>query len=477
MDRAIPEGLIQPAARTTEKSAKRKKAKTETAAAKPAAPKSVPADAIAQPHAAKAVAQKRLAPQDLLPKFRLAREGDKRSTRERIAVLTVPNLKAEQVTMQQRIPQGFPAVAEVPAARPPSEELEAELRIPRLARTDKAVAISRPELLVEVVIEEERTPSAPPQIAAAPAPGDVFAPRSADLATRLDPVPPVKGTPRVSDPDVVADAPVVDVRSDTFGPALTSGTLPLHAAVWRDNERLVAPQPGGVNDYALPRLTPVMIEPSSRGADELMPVASFARLSSELPAAPRPSDVSLTVVSKSGLRGMRKSPVDLLGLNDESRPAAQKCLANAIYFESRGEPISGQIAVAQVILNRAFSGFYPRDVCGVVYQNAERHLSCQFTFACDGKADAVRDNDAWGRADRIARDMLDGRLWIEDVGKSTHYHANWVAPAWTNFMRVKVEIGVHTFYRPRAWGDGARAPGWGEDALSALTPVSGPMPW
>jgi spore germination cell wall hydrolase CwlJ-like protein len=86
----------------------------------------------------------------------------------------------------------------------------------------------------------------------------------------------------------------------------------------------------------------------------------------------------------------------------------------------------------------------------------------------------VRDTAAWGRAERIARDMLDGRLWIEDVGKSTHYHAHWVAPGWTSAMKTKIEIGVHTFYRPRAWGDGSRAPGWGDDV--ALRPVS-VAPW
>jgi spore germination cell wall hydrolase CwlJ-like protein len=64
----------------------------------------------------------------------------------------------------------------------------------------------------------------------------------------------------------------------------------------------------------------------------------------------------------------------------------QRCLAEAVYFEARSEPEAGQAAVAQVVLNRVRSGLYPTSVCGVVYQNRHRHLACQFTFACEGKA-------------------------------------------------------------------------------------------
>jgi len=74
------------------------------------------------------------------------------------------------------------------------------------------------------------------------------------------------------------------------------------------------------------------------------------------------------------------SPAERLHLTGAARVKAERCLANAIYFESRSEPVRGQMAVAQVVVNRAFSGFYPEDICGVVYQNASRHLACQFTF-------------------------------------------------------------------------------------------------
>src|SRR5215475_10421449 len=82
-----------------------------------------------------------------------------------------------------------------------------------------------------------------------------------------------------------------------------------------------------------------------------------------------------------------QTPAERLGLFDEkSRAKSEKCLAEAVYFEARGEAVRGQIAVAQVILNRAFSGKYPDTVCGVVYQNKHRYNACQFSFACDGHA-------------------------------------------------------------------------------------------
>jgi spore germination cell wall hydrolase CwlJ-like protein len=161
-----------------------------------------------------------------------------------------------------------------------------------------------------------------------------------------------------------------------------------------------------------------------------------------------------------------KTPAERLGLDTKGRAKAEKCLANAIYFEARGEQVRGQIAVAQVVMNRVFSGYYPGDVCGVVYQDSHRHLACQFTFACDGVKDRIDELEAWVRAREIARDTLDGRFWLADVGKATHYHAYWVHPVWIREMRKLDRIGVHTFYRPRNWGDGAAAPVWGDRATT-----------
>jgi hypothetical protein len=161
------------------------------------------------------------------------------------------------------------------------------------------------------------------------------------------------------------------------------------------------------------------------------------------------------------------TPAERLGLDEASRIKSETCLAEAIYFEARGEAVRGQMAVAQVVLNRAFSGKYPNTVCGVVYQNAHRRLHCQFTFACDGIPDIVREPDMWERAKTIAAEMLDGKLWLPEVGKATHYHAHWVHPGWVREMTKMHRLGVHTFYRPRAWGDGLDAPEWGDEASTA----------
>jgi spore germination cell wall hydrolase CwlJ-like protein len=163
-----------------------------------------------------------------------------------------------------------------------------------------------------------------------------------------------------------------------------------------------------------------------------------------------------------------KTPAERLGLFDQkTRAKSEKCLAEAVYFEARGEAVRGQIAVAQVVMNRTFSGFYPTTVCGVVYQNKHRHYACQFTFACDNVADVVREPEMWDRAKKIAKAVLDGQLWLPEVGKSTHYHAYWVRPSWVHEMKKMYKFGVHTFYRPRAWGDGSDAPSWGTPAKTA----------
>jgi spore germination cell wall hydrolase CwlJ-like protein len=185
----------------------------------------------------------------------------------------------------------------------------------------------------------------------------------------------------------------------------------------------------------------------------------------------KPADAGVSVAGKGEVTGEGhhpKSPAQRLGLDDKAQVKAEKCLANAIYFEARGEPVRGQMAVAQVVMNRVFSGYYPSDVCGVVYQNANRHLACQFTFACDGHSKVVREPDAYDRAERIAKETLEGRLWLSDIGKATHYHAYWVHPRWVREMHKLYRIGVHTFYRPRVWGNGHDAPSWGSAQETAL---------
>jgi len=73
----------------------------------------------------------------------------------------------------------------------------------------------------------------------------------------------------------------------------------------------------------------------------------------------------------------------------------------------------------------------------------------------------------WERAKKIAKAMLDGQIWLPEVGKSTHYHAYYVHPSWVAEMNKMYKFGVHTFYRPKAWGDGSEAPSWGTPSQTA----------
>lgn len=196
---------------------------------------------------------------------------------------------------------------------------------------------------------------------------------------------------------------------------------------------------------------------------------AFALVSNDPDAEPDGEGASIAAKGQVTGEGRRpRTPAEHLGLSGKGRAKAEKCIADAIYFEARSEPVRGQIAVAQVVLNRALSGFYPNDVCGVVYQNAHRHLACQFTFACDGIRDVVTETDHWSRAKTISTDILDGKLWLPDIGKATHYHASYVRPYWVRSMRKHEKIGLHTFYRPREWGNGADAPSFETTGSTAV---------
>jgi hypothetical protein len=207
--------------------------------------------------------------------------------------------------------------------------------------------------------------------------------------------------------------------------------------------------PSGLQGWA-PGAEPILIAPSEPPG---MRLASL-----ESPGDAGADDI---VAGKDNSRLL--SPAQQLGLQGKPRALAEKCLADAVYFEARGEVEKGQEAVAQVVMNRVFSGVYPHDVCGVVYQNAGRHLACQFTFACEGKdLNKIDEPDMWEQAKRISKDTLDGKIWLTEVGHATHYHAYWVHPSWVHEMARLYHLGVHTFYRPLNWGNGDDEPVWGK---------------
>jgi hypothetical protein len=126
----------------------------------------------------------------------------------------------------------------------------------------------------------------------------------------------------------------------------------------------------------------------------------------------------------------------------------RRCLAIAIYFEARGEPVSGQVAVGQVIMNRVRSPLFPETICGVVYQG-QMQKGCQFSFTCDGKTDTPRNDEQWAQAQDISKKITAGELWLPEVGYSTYYHANYVNPYWAGSMSKIDKIGRHIFYKKR----------------------------
>jgi spore germination cell wall hydrolase CwlJ-like protein len=130
----------------------------------------------------------------------------------------------------------------------------------------------------------------------------------------------------------------------------------------------------------------------------------------------------------------------------------QRCLASAIYFEARGEPVKGQAAVAQVILNRVRNPAYPKSICGVVYQNMTWRNRCQFSFACDRIKDRITSPKHYEIAEEVALAVTSGRIWLPEVGSSTHYYADYVSPRWARTMDLMNRIGRHLFYRTRGGG-------------------------
>jgi hypothetical protein len=118
-----------------------------------------------------------------------------------------------------------------------------------------------------------------------------------------------------------------------------------------------------------------------------------------------------------------------------------KCLAQAVYFEARGEPIEGQLAVAEVVINRARSGLYPDTYCEVITQ------PWQFSFVRHGRIpEADESSDAWQRAEAIA-EIAQQNLWKSKAADALYFHATYVNPSWARQKVELAQIDTHIFYR------------------------------
>ena len=167
------------------------------------------------------------------------------------------------------------------------------------------------------------------------------------------------------------------------------------------------------------------------------------------------------------------------------RPAdATGCLASAIYHEAAREPLAGQEAVAAVVLNRVATRGFPKSVCAVVFEGAERRTGCQFSFTCDGSLRRTPDAELWRGAVEVARVALADPIAAVATITATDYHADYVRPYWASAHVEVARIGRHIFYTRgvRAASADARAatggglPGvfsaWGI-AIARLTPTAG----
>jgi N-acetylmuramoyl-L-alanine amidase len=148
------------------------------------------------------------------------------------------------------------------------------------------------------------------------------------------------------------------------------------------------------------------------------------------------SDAERPMVRSLGELVEKISALPSIEMDDQMR-----CLAVAVYYESKGEPLEGQLAVAQVILNRRDSGRFAKSICGVVYQRG------QFSFTWDKRPDRPSSSDVWRTAQAIAV-IAATDDWREIVPDATHFHARRVSPGWNRLQRVSA-VGNHVFYRMR----------------------------
>ena len=153
--------------------------------------------------------------------------------------------------------------------------------------------------------------------------------------------------------------------------------------------------------------------------------------------------------------------------SEENRPELY-CLAQNVYFEAKSEPLAGQYAVADVVLNRVQDTRYPNTICEVVREGpikeswkTRQHADlpdeeriyhpiknrCQFSWYCDGKADVIRDSDAWRMAQIVAYKILHTEKMRGITEGATHYHADYVSPKWAKSIQLVGSISTHIFYR------------------------------
>lgn len=125
------------------------------------------------------------------------------------------------------------------------------------------------------------------------------------------------------------------------------------------------------------------------------------------------------------------------------------CLADAMYYEARGEGRAGELAIAEVVYNRMRSRYYPGTICSVVYEGANLRTGCQFSFACSGDMDRPKSSVVWRQTQRLALQVVMGLVHLGNMtGGALSYHSIDVDPSWADTMERTTQIGHHIFYKP-----------------------------
>ncbi|BCA60783.1 hypothetical protein HMP09_0017 [Sphingomonas sp. HMP9] len=160
-------------------------------------------------------------------------------------------------------------------------------------------------------------------------------------------------------------------------------------------------------------------------------------------AQARASNALVPIVTK---RRKRAEPFRFHG-GPAARLQATECLATAALYEA-GSDRDAQRAVIQVVLNRVGARGFPKSVCGVVYQGADRKTGCQFSFTCDGSQTRRPEHDGWDQARGAARRAISGYVYAP-VGRATHYHTDWLVPYWRGSLVKVATVESHIFYQRR----------------------------
>ena len=217
----------------------------------------------------------------------------------------------------------------------------------------------------------------------------------------------------------------------------------------------VTPGPESVSFFELPP-EPELAEPAAPAAGAATPSASAVTPTTTSRPALRAAAATQRVTVFDGATPATPRAVALASSTPASVDTpinatallASQMAANVPVLAKLEEPAAPQ-ATLMVVLNRVSSGLYPTSVCGVVFQNAQRYKACQFSFACEGRSLRVTEAGPWAAARRIARDVLQGRTYVDHVGTATHYHAQYVRPGWSRRLKKTDKIGQHIFYKLR----------------------------